>query len=122
MGLEWIDTWAGLAGFLGVLAWLGNQNRQLRKYLEERFKTVDQRFRSVDQRFDAVERQIADVRTEVKDSEQRVLAFVNRRIDDLNKRLDDFKDFVLAHVGGAPRRRDLRATESRPEPERRAER
>ena len=115
MGLEWIDTWAGLAGFLGVLAWLGNQNRQLRKYLEERFKTVDQRL-------DAVERQIADVRTEVKDSEQRVLAFVNRRIDDLNKRLDDFKDFVLAHVAGAPRQRDLRATESRPEPERRAER
>lgn len=29
MGLEWIDTWAGLAGFVAVLAWFDDLNKRL---------------------------------------------------------------------------------------------
>lgn len=55
MGLEWIDTWAGLAGFVAALAWLGNQNRRIFKLLEHRFAAIDKRFDAIDKRLDAID-------------------------------------------------------------------
>ena len=114
MGLEWIDTWAGLAGFVAVLAWIGNQGRKTRRFMEHRFQAIEQRF-------DATDRRIDRVKAEIKESEQRTLAFVNKRLDDLNKRLDDFKDFVLTLISGMPRHRVSDASDSSSDQERRAE-
>ena len=102
MGLEWIDTWAGLAGFVAVLAWIGNQNRQTRKFLEQRLNAIDRR---IDKTETDLKAEIAQGRQDLRESEGRVLAFMNKRLDDLNKRLDDFKDFVLTRINESPRRR-----------------
>ena len=111
MGLEWIDTWAGLAGFVAVLAWIGNQNVQTRKFLEHRFQAIEQRLHAIDRRIDKTDAdlkaEIAQGRQDLRESEGRVLAFMNKRLDDLNKRLDDFKDFVLTRINGSPRRRAM---------------
>lgn len=125
MGLEWIDTWAGLAGFVAVLAWIGNQGRKTRRFMEHRFQAIEQRFDATDRRIDRTKTdlraEIAQGRQDVKESEQRILAFVNKRLDDLNKRLDEFKDFVLTLIGGMPRRRVSDASDSSSDQGRRAE-
>ena len=123
MGLEWIDTWAGLAGFVAVLAWLNGQHRQTRKQMErleaglraeigrvesglkEEIGRVES---SLDTKIDKVEAGLkaeinkveSDLKAEIRASEQRILAFVN-------KRFDDFKDFVLARAEAPRSRRSL---------------
>ena len=125
MGLEWIDTWAGLAGFVAVLAWLNGQHRQTRKQMERleaglraeigrvesslntKIDKVEAGLKEeigrvesgLDTKIDKVE---SGLKAEIRASEQRILAFVN-------KRFDDFKDFVLARAETPRSRRPVAA-------------
>lgn len=83
MGLEWVDTWAGLAGFVAALAWLNGQHRQTRKQIdrvEASLKAEIHRFEAnlkakID-RFEAnlkakIDRFDARLKAEIRASEQR---------------------------------------------------
>lgn len=147
MGLEWIDTWAGLAGFVAVVAWIGNQNRQIRKFLEQR---IDRAEADLKAEIAQSRQEIAQGRQDLRESEKRILAFVNKQLDDvnkrfddvnqrfddvnqrfddvnkrfgdINKRFDDFKDFVLMRIDGSARRRVAGGSEAASEQGRRATR
>lgn len=134
MGLEWIDTWAGLAGFVAVLAWLNGQHRQTRKQMErleaglraeigkveaglkEEIGRVES---SLDTKIDKVEAGLkgeinkveAGLKAEINKVESGLKAEIRaseqRILAFVNKRLDDFKDFVLARAEAPRSRRSL---------------